>query len=499
MDIVSESNDASVRESPPKDGKRQLRKVAARGAAYSGIAQGLKVLLSMASVIVVARLLAPSEFGVIAMTTPITGFILIFQNLGLNQAVVQARTINEEQTNALFFYNLAASAAIALIFLAISPLVGLFYGDPRPAMVTAASALTVLLTGTTLQHTALLNRAMRFRALSFVDVTTAAAALLFTVGFALWLRNFWALWLGAFCGTIVNAALVWRIDRWRPSRRIVWGSARNMVKFGANLTGFNFLNFIRKNIDNILIAKMWGSSALGLYDRSYKLMMFPLEKVNSPLARVMLPALARVQDEPARYRRMFLLAIQTLSIVSVPGIMAVAMCSDVVIPLLFGARWTDASPIFFWLSLAAVTQPVSNATGWLFISSGRTREMFQWGLYSTPVTIAAFVIGLPWGPVGVAKAYFLSQAVTVPVLYYWCTRGTAVSARDLYAAILPTLVGGLLAWSLVLLAREHLSTVPLLATAFVCSYGFSVAVQAVTKKGRTALVEMTRILSAARP
>ncbi|EHJ58161.1 lipopolysaccharide biosynthesis protein [Novosphingobium pentaromativorans] len=499
MDIVSKSDDAPAQAGTPKGEKRQFRKVAARGAAYSGLAQGLKILLSMASVIVVARLLAPTDFGVIAMTTPITGFILIFQNLGLNQAVVQARTISEEQTNALFFYNLAASAAIALIFLAISPLVGLFYGDPRPAYITAASALTVLLTGTTLQHTALLNRAMRFRALSFVDITTAAASLLFTIGFALWLRNFWALWLGAFCGTVVNALLVWRIDRWRPSRRIVWGSARNMVKFGANLTGFNFMNFIRKNIDNVLIAKMWGSSALGLYDRSYKLMMFPLEKVNSPLARVMLPALARVQDEPGRYRRMFLLAIQTLSIFSVPGIMAVAMCSDLVIPLLFGARWTDASPIFFWLSLAAVTQPVSNATGWLFISSGRTKEMFHWGLYSTPVTIAAFLIGLPWGPVGVAKAYFLSQAVTVPVLYYWCTRDTPVSARDLYAAIVPTLLGGILAWGVVNLARGELSTIPLLATAFACSYGFSIAVQGATKKGRAALVEMTRLLSAARP
>lgn len=499
MDSVAEGDDCSVAVGKPEAEKRQFRRVAARGAAYSGVAQGLKLLLSMTSIVVVARLLSPSDFGVIAMTSPITGFILIFQNLGLNQAVVQARTITEEQTNALFFYNLAASAAIALTFLAIAPLVGLFYEDQRPALVTAASALTVLLTGTTLQHTALLNRAMRFRALSFVEVTVAAANLAFTVGFAVWLRSYWALWLGAFCGTIVNTMLVWRIDRWRPSRKIQWGSARGMVKFGANLTGFNILNFVRKNIDNVLIAKVWGSSALGLYDRSYKLMMFPLEKVNSPLARVILPALARVQDEPARYRRMFLLSVQALSICSVPGIMAVAMCSDLVIPLLFGARWSDASPIFFWLSLAAVSQPVSNATGWLFISSGRTKEMFQWGLYSTPVTIGAFLIGLPWGPVGVAKAYFLSQAVTVPVLYYWCTRGTSVTARDLYAAILPTLLGGILAWCIVLLARQHLSGVLIVGIAIACSYGFSIAVQAATKKGRTALVEMFRLVSAARP
>jgi PST family polysaccharide transporter len=498
MDSGSDADSPSMAARNPGHDMRRYGQVAARGAAYSGVAQGLKIFLSMASIVVVARLLSPSDFGVIAMTTPITGFILIFQNLGLNQAVVQARSITEEQTNALFFYNLAASAAIALVFLAIAPLVGLFYGDQRPALVTAASALTVLITGTALQHTALLNRAMRFRALSFVEVTVAAANLAFTVGFAVWLRSYWALWLGALFGAVANTALVWRIGRWRPSRRIVWGSARDMVKFGANLTGFNILNFVRKNIDNVLIAKAWGPSALGLYDRSYKLMMFPLEKVNAPLARVMLPALARVQDEPARYRRMFLLSIQALSICSVPGIMGVAMCSDIVIPLLFGARWSSASPIFFWLSLAAVLQPISNATGWLFISSGRTREMFRWGLCSTPVTIGAFLIGLPWGPVGVAKAYFVSQVLTIPVLYYWCTRRSPVKAGDLYAAILPTLLGGILAWGLFLLVRQHLPGALVVAIAIACSYGFSIAVQAATKKGRDALIEMFRLISAAR-
>jgi PST family polysaccharide transporter len=441
----------------------------------------------MASTIVVARLLSPDDYGVIAMTTPIAGFILIFQNFGLNQALVQAKSLSDEQVNALFFYNMAASAAIALILVLISPLVGMFYEDPRPAYVMGASAATVLMTGAGLQHTALLNRHMRYGALSAVDVTAAAVGFLATVLFAFWLRTYWALWLGTFVGAVVTALLVWRMSGWRPSWPVRWGSARSMVHFGANLTGFNILNYLSRNLDNVLIAKAWGSAALGLYDRSYKLMMFPIHNINTPLGRVMLPALSRVQDEPERYRRMYVLAIRAIALGSMPGVMAAAICSEVLVPFLLGERWRAASPIFFWLSLAAVTQPISNATGWLFISSGRTKEMLRWALFAAPITIGSFVAGLPWGPTGVAAAYFATRLILVPVLYHWSTRGSPVSAGDHYAAMIPPLVGGGLAWLAIEQFARDLPALPLLILALCLCYAFSVAVQATTPGGRMAL------------
>ena len=236
-----------------------------------------------------------------------------------------------------------------------------------------------------------------------------------------------------------------------------------MLGFGANLTGFNILNYLVRNVDNVLIARSWGAAPLGLYDRSYRLMMFPIQTINQPLSRLMLPALRRVRDDPVRYRRMFLLAIRTLSLISVPGIMAGAMCSREVVSILLGERWNDAGPIFFWLSLAAVTQPVSNATGWLFMSSDRSRAMMQWGLVSAPITITGFAAGLPWGAAGVATGYFLSQVICMPLLYAWSTRGTSVRASDLYATLLPTLVGGGIAWAVVGLLRGIADNLALVA------------------------------------
>lgn len=507
MNTAGIGNDMSEGPTGPaaeRDGREpgrtaSLRGVAARGAAVTGLSQACKIAITMVSLIVVARILSPTDYGVIAMTAPITGFILIFQNLGLSQAIVQARTIGDDQVNALFYYNMIASAAIAAVLVLISPLVAIFYDDPRPGYVTAASALTVLATGLTLQHTALLTRAMRFRALSMVDVANAALVLAVTLAFALWLRSYWALWIGAFAGAVANMAAVWTLIPWRPSRRIDFASARGMVRFGANLTGFNLLNFLSRNLDNVLIAKVWGPVPLGLYDRSYKLMMFPIQNLNAPLNRVMLPALSRVADEPERFRRMFVLAVRAISLAAVPGAIAAAICSDRLIPFLLGPKWADASPIFFWLSLASIAQPVSNATGWLFTATGRTKEMFRWGLISTPITIGSFVAGLPWGAAGVAAAYFLSQAVRVPSLYALCTRDTPVRARDLYAAIAPTLAGGLLAWGAAALVRDRLSDIAFFVMTGLLCYVLSAAVQACTRDGRYALAEMMRVVGDVAP
>lgn len=474
--------------------KPALGRTAARGVAYQASAQAFKIFMTVVSTAVVARILTPDDYGVIAMTAPLTGFILIFQNLGLNQAVIQSRSLTEEQTNALFFYNMAASATIAAILLLVSPLVGWFYADSRPAEIVAASALTVLISGSALQHTALLTRNMRFRALSVVDVAATAVTFLCTFLWALLLQSYWSLWLGTFCGAVVSASLLWHFDRWRPNRHVVWSSARDQIRFGTNLTGFNLLNFLIRNVDHVLIAKAWGPASLGLYDRSYKLMMFPISNINYPLTRVVLPALVKVRDEPERFRRVYVLAIRALALGSIPGIMAAAMLSDRLVPLILGERWMAASPIFFWLSLAAITQPITSSTGWLFMATGRAREMLRWAMLAAPVTIASFLIGLPWGPEGVAAAYFFGQVLLVPLLYLWCARGTPVRASDLYGAILPTLGGGIAAWVIVHQAASVVPTAGLIALALFLSYGFSIAAQTGTKEGRLALRKLVELL-----
>ncbi|WP_132268355.1 lipopolysaccharide biosynthesis protein [Novosphingobium sp. PhB57] len=476
----------------------EIGRRATRGMAATGVAQIVKVFTTTATTIVVARTLSPSDYGVSAMVAPLMGLIMTFQNLGFTQAVVQARELDQEHSNALFWLSVLISIFAALVMAALAPLVSSFYGDVRAGYVTAATGLTILVTGLKLQHQALLNREMRFHALSINDIVVAVATFVLTALAALILKNYWAIWLGIFLNAVVSTVMMWRACPWRPRLGASFRGVRKLVVFGANLTGFNLINFFARNLDNVIVAKAEGAEAVGLYDRSYKLMLFPLQNFNQPLSRVMLPVLGRVRDDPARYRRVYELVLRALALVSMPGILAAAMCSEQLVPFLLGERWAAASPIFFWLSLTAIVQCVPSTTGWLYISTGNTRNMMYWGMFSSTISIISFFIGVRWGAVGVACAYFTGQLATLPLQYHYATRRTPVSQRFMYLVQLPSLAGGLFAWGIVAMAREALvarglPTVLLLALAVVASYFGAVAAQACTPGGRQAMAEMLRL------
>ena len=457
---------------------------AATGAFHLGLAQAVKIATTFVSTIIVARILTPGDYGVIAMAAPVTAFILLFQNLGLNQAVVQAREVSPEQLNALFWVNIFASIAIAGLLVLISPVAAWFYGDVRAGYVVAASALTVLLSGTALQHGSLLNREMRFRTISRIAIATSAVTLVVTVAAAFVLRSYWALWWGGVASAIVGVILVWRASAWRPSKRVSVAGTRSMLQFGAGITGFNILNFFSRNLDNVLIARFFGAGALGLYDRAYRLMMFPLENINAPLSRLMLPILAKLRDEPERFRRAYLLAVRAIQLAVIPGVAVAVATSDRIIPFLLGPQWTGASPIFFWLSLAGLIQPLSNTTGWLFITSGRTGAMAQWGLFSSFTAVLGFSIGVHWGSVGVAASLFIGAAIRAPFLYSWCVRGTSVRSADLYGEMFTPLAGAGITYFTVQFLDPHFTTGPLLVLGLLLSYAIAIALQALSPGGR---------------
>jgi len=467
---------------------------ATRGAAATAAAQAFKVITTILTTVVVARLLSPDDYGVTAMVAPVTGFILIFQDLGLNSAVIQAKSLDPEHSNALFWVNMAASAVIAVIMLAISPLVGLFYNDPRATFVTAATAATVIVSGVKLQHQALLNREMRFSILSLNDVVSAAATLLGTVIAAYLLQNYWAVWVGAFVGAVSSTLMMWLTSGWRPRLGVKFAGTRKMVAFGASITGFNLVNFLARNADNVLIAKARSAAELGLYDRSYKLMLFPLQNINHPLSRVMTPALSRLQDEPARYRRAYLLALRGLAIVSLPGVITAAICSGRVVDILLGPKWSGAAPIFFWLSMTATAQIVANTTGWLYISTGQGRRQFIWGITSSLISLTSFAIGIPFGAVGVARAYFFGQLLGLPVLYWSATRGNPVSYASLVAVQLPSLFAGIITLGLSHLFPTWLPSVYYVGLTAAIAYSTTLILQLVVSSGRRDLFEIIRMI-----
>jgi len=270
-----------------------------------------------------------------------------------------------------------------------------------------------------------------------------------------------------------------------------------MVDFGKNLVGFNVINYLARNLDNVLVGRFAGAEALGLYSRAYALLTMPLTQLNAPAAAVAVPALSRLTDAPERYRRAYCSLIEKIQMVSVPGIAWLILCADWVIVLFLGPRWRGAAIIYSLLGLAGILQPLGNSTGWLFISQGRTKEMFRWGLVGGGLTIASFVVGLPWGAVGVAAAYGLAGPLVLsPALFWYVTRRGPVSQADLYGTLkLPALAAAAVTLSTLGLRQlGPLDPIVGLAISTPAAVAVTLIVYGLHPRGRKSLAEAGQLL-----
>ncbi|MDW6022556.1 lipopolysaccharide biosynthesis protein [Mesorhizobium sp. BAC0120] len=423
-------------------------KVALRGSVVTGISQGVRVGLQFLSVVILARLLVPEDFGLVAAVGPIVAFVGLFQNLGLQQAVVQRMEITDAQLNRMFWIMAAVGLACTTVVVLISPAVAWFYGDPRMRGITILAGLPLLLGSMAGLPLSLLNRHLRFGQLALIDMANALVGFLAAAASAYLGMGYWSLLVGSAASAAVSLAVGWWWSHWTPGRPD-FAIDRDIMSFGANLTGFNLVNFFSRNLDNILIGKFSGAVELGFYDRAYKLLLFPIQNIIAPLSRVMIPLLARVQNDKARFRDLYLQIVWVLSFVTVPGVAALVCTSEQVVTILFGEKWQAVAPIFAWLGLAGLVQAAGNTTGWVFMCQGKTKTMFQWGVYAAATTIAAFVIGLPWGAVGVAAAYAISTyALRIPVLTWLMHRVGPVSAYDFLMAQFLYVFSSLATWAI---------------------------------------------------
>jgi PST family polysaccharide transporter len=474
-----------------------LRQTAVKGAFFTSLAQVAKVIVQFGSVIVMSRLLSPADFGLLAMVAPVYGLALIFQDMGLGHATVQSAQVTPAQSNALFWLNVAVAISLAVPLIVTAPMVGWFYGDARAAGLTRGFAALIVIVALGAQHSALLNRSMRFRFLAALDALSVLAGFLLGVLLAAAFHTYWALFASYAISASVNVIGAWIGTGFVPGLPRWEASATQMVRLGAGFTSFNLFNFIVLNLGNVLIGRVWGDAALGLYDRAYRFLLFPLGQINAPLARVMLPTLARLRADESRYRSAYLQATNQLLLVTQPGIVFAIATADILVPILLGDKWRAAAPIFEWMGLAALLQPISGAANWLFISQQRSKEFAWFGAFNAAISAVAFCAGLPWGPIGVAAAYSISQVLfRSPVMSWMATRTGPVRLGDFCSAATMHAFASAASFTAIIVVRHAITLdgIPVLAFFLCLSYVTTFLVLALTPSGRARIRESLSIV-----
>jgi polysaccharide transporter, PST family len=433
---------------------------AAKNIVITGTAQAWRLVTGFLLTVVTTRLLAPSDFGILAMAATATALIALLKDLGISQAIIQRDTISHGQINSLFWVSIAASISFALLLGASAPLIARFYAEPKVELLTIAFAALVLIGGPQAVPAAILNRNSRFNELAIIDVASATTALAIGVTGALLWQSYWALYVSAAAATIVSGVGIWVSSRYRPGVPRFDANTAQMLRFGSHISGFNLVNYLSRNCDNILIGRFQGIDQLGLYDRAYRLLLFPITQLHGPMGQVLVPLLSRLQADPNRYRNTYAEAVSLIMIAAQPGILFAIICAPQLFELLFGDRWIAAAPIFQWLGIAALHQVMTSTTGWLFLSQGRGSDFFKLGAYGAVVTIASFVIGLPWGPVGVAASYTAANyVVLLPLVWVSTGRRGPVSCRDLVRLAIPHAAATFVAAAILEIVQYNLQSI----------------------------------------
>jgi len=404
-----------------------LRTRVAGGVRWKLVGQASAQATAVAVSIILAHLLTPHEFGLAGMALLFTGIGVAFGDLALSAAIIQRRELREEDRSTAFWTNVAAGSFIMLFGIAISPLVADFFGQPSVAPLFAATSVVFLLYALCSTQSALLTREMNFRPLEIRGMVAGFVSAAAAVALAVAGAGAWALVGEALVQAGTSLVLLWTLSDWRPKFMYSRESLRSLGSYSTKTLASQMLGYFVNNVDNLLVGRVLGSVALGLYSVAYSTMFVPVSRISQPLQQVLFSAFAKIQHEPRRLADAWARGNQVISAVNVPAFLGMAVIAPEFVPVVLGQNWEAAVPVLQFLSLAGVGATLQTLNWSTVQAMGRPGVMLRFRLFSTPVTVIAFVIGLHWGIVGVAASFAVSRFILTPVSTYITCRTLGVS------------------------------------------------------------------------
>ena len=408
--------------SEPSAASGGLGRRAVRGAAVTSAGQGIRILIQFASVVILARLLSPADFGLFAMVMSVAGIAEVFRDFGLSQAAVQAPVLTRQQRSNLFWINCAIGAALAVAVFLAAPAIAALYGRQQLAPLTQLASITFLLNALTTQFRASLNRALRFSALAITDVVAAliglgAAIIVGLAGFGPW-----ALVAQLLATSFTTLVLVVIFSGWLPGLPRGGVPMGGFIRFGWNMVATQTVTYVGNNIDSVIIGIRFGAAPLGVYNRAYQIVMRTANQLRTPIASVAVPVLSRLQGEGARYWDFVRVGQIGLGYTVVVGLAFVIGSAVPLTALLLGPGWSEAAPVVSLLAVATVFHTLNYGSYWVYISTGITGTLFRYNLVSVSIKVAGILIGAQWGIVGVAVGYAIAAALSWPISLIWISR-----------------------------------------------------------------------------
>jgi PST family polysaccharide transporter len=422
---------------------KDLKEKTIRGGAARIVAQIANFIFRIGSLMIIARLLVPEDFGLVGMVTAFTGVLNLFRDFGLSTATVQREDVTNEQLSTLFWINVLVGAILAAGTIVFAPLVVKIYHEPRLLGITMVLSLGFLFNALGVQHSALLQRHLRFTALSVINVAALVVSTLVAVGMAKLGYGYWALVAQAVTLPLTITIGLFIAAAWVPGKPHYSDEIRSMMKFGGTLTLNGLVVYIGYNMDKVLLGRFWGAEDLGLYGRGYQLINIPTDNLNQSVGEVAFSALSRVQNDRPRLRNYFLKGYSLVLAMTIPITIMSGFFARDLIHVLLGPKWASTAPIFQLLAPTILIFAMINPLAWLMFALGMVGRSLKVAMVLAPVVMCGYLAGLHYGPKGVAFGYSAVMILWVIPHIAWCVSGTGVSLRDILVTVSRPLISGL--------------------------------------------------------
>jgi O-antigen/teichoic acid export membrane protein len=373
------------------------------------LSQGVKILAQLLSVTVLTRFLPPRSYGVMALAMVATNFAFMFRDMGSAAAIIQARRLTSRLSCTLYWANIGLGLALMIATLAISPIMVHAFGEKELSSILMLLSLAFPIASLSVVPQALLERESRFEVVVVAEVVAAILGVIVVLIAARLGAGVYSLALQMMTTTCVTSLLICVRSDFRP--RWIWSprAFRSIIGFSANLSIFNFVNYLSRNADSLIVGKLLGSSLLGIYTIANRIMLLPQQNFGFVISRALFPLMSRQHDKLPDIAELYLRTLALVAFVSAPLMAGLFALREPFVDVFLGPNWQSVGSVLAWMAPIGYIQSLINTTGTIPMARGRTGLLLRLGILGAVLHISAFVIGARWGITGVAATYLLSN------------------------------------------------------------------------------------------
>jgi len=474
----------------------EVTQKATKGMGWNYLSFGLSKALNIATVSILAHLLVPEYFGLVALATLTMDYLSVLNDLGLGSALIQRRQNVPEAANIAFTLNVSAGAVLTLITFFIAPYAAIFFQEPQVTAILRWLGLTFLISAFGSVHSILLQRDLNFRKKIISEVGNTLVKAVISIGLAFAGYGVWALVAGQLAGTLISAIMLWILLPWRP--KLAWDSVigKELFKYGISIMGNNALTIWEQNFDYFIIGLVYDPTALGVYTLAYRLPQALVLSILWTMTSVLFPTFSSLQGQKEALKKSFLSVLRYVELLVTPLCLGMFIAADPLIRVLFGEQWVGAIPILRVLSLYAWAVSIGYHVGDVYKAIGRPDILIKMSIPMFAIRVLLLWVGAQYSLLGVAVGHLVAMIIESVIRYYVAAYFLRVTILEVIKELTAFACGAILlifAAISLFLTQELTPFIQLIIVVIAGAIGYLGAVWVIERNSVIMLLEITKL------